>query len=269
MWEKREKDGLVWFTLPQWQEAGARVIMTTRCGGISEAPFQSLNLALHVDDDPHMVVENRKKLLKTIDATEDIFVTLKQVHGEKILSAGKDTGNRGFFSYDDAVDDTDGIFTADKRIMMATFYADCLPIAVFHPQKKLLGLAHAGWKGTYRNIGAKLIAAMRKKCDFDPSELWCALGAGIGSCCYEVDRNFYDNFVQRYDMAKDWFCTTDHAALHFDNVKANIMLLEQIGVKKENISVLGLCTACHNDLFYSYRKERGKTGRHGLWGELI
>lgn len=268
MWEKREENGLTYFTLPHWEEAGAKIVMSTRLGGVSKTPFCSLNLGLHVDDIPEDVVANRRKLLDTIGSKAENFVTIKQVHGKNILYGKSAHRGCGFSSYADAVDDTDGVFTAEKNLLMATFYADCLPMAVFHPEKKILGLAHAGWKGTYQNIGAALISAMREFADFDPSECWCALGAGIGSCCYEVDEAFYLRFRERYDMADQWFLR-EEGSLRFDNVKANLALLCQCGVEKENIDVLDLCTACHNDMFFSYRKEQGHTGRHGLWGELI
>ncbi|MBR5329095.1 MAG: peptidoglycan editing factor PgeF [Firmicutes bacterium] len=268
MWEKREKNGLIYYTLPAWEKAGAKVVATTRFGGVSKAPCCGLNLGLHVDDNADDVVENRRLMLDAMGSSAEDFVTLKQVHGKRILKADASYRGRGFASYDDAVDDTDGVFTAETHVLMATFYADCLPLAVFHPEKKILGLAHAGWKGTYQNIGGELMAAMRETADFDPEECWCALGAGIGSCCYEVDDSFYQRFCERYDMAEEWFTHKD-GAFYFDNVKANIALFMKNGVKKENIEVLDLCTACHNDMFFSYRKEHGQTGRHGLWGELI
>lgn len=269
MWEKREKDGLVWYTLPHWERAGARVVMTTRGGGVSEKPFAALNLGLHVEDRPEDVIANRRKLLAAFGEDEENFVTIRQVHGKQILRAEDSHRGCGFSSYDSAIADTDGIFTTEKRLLMATFYADCLPVAIFHPEKKILGLAHAGWKGTFQNIGGALLKAMREVAEFSPGECLCALGAGIGSCCYEVDAAFYQRFRDVYAEAAAWFLPGKEGKYHFDNVKANIALLRQEGIKEENIDVLGLCTACHQDMFFSYRKEQGRTGRHGLWGELI
>lgn len=269
MWEKREKDGLIWYTLPEWEKLGAKVIMTCRPGGESTGDFHGLNLGLHVDDDAATVVNNRRRLLSAIGGREEDFVTVKQIHGKTILHAEANHRGRGFASYEDAIDDTDGIFTSEKHLMMATFYADCLPVAVFCPEKKILGLAHAGWKGTYQNIGGELIGAMREQAEFDPAECLCALGAGIGPCCYEVDEAFYIRFKETYADAADWFIPKGNGKYHFDNIKANVSLLTKVGVKKENITVFDHCTACRNDLFFSYRKEHGRTGRHGLWGELI
>lgn len=268
MWEKREKDGLIYYTLPKWQDAGAKVVMSCRLGGESEAPYDRLNLGLHVDDEEGKVVANRRRFLKAIDGNEGDFVSIKQVHGNRILRATKEHCGLGFASYRDAVDDTDGIFTTEKHVLMATFYADCLPVAIFHPEKKWLGLAHAGWKGTYQHIAGELFKAMSQGQDIHIEDCWCALGAGIGSCCYEVDEIFRRRFLERYDKAAQWF-REEEGKIYFDNVKANLCLLKEMGVKEENMDVLGLCTSCHNDLFFSYRKEHGKTGRHGLWGELI
>lgn len=269
MWEKVEKESVTYYTLPDWLKYGAKVIMTTRLGGVSKEPYDQLNLAHHVDDDAEDVVVNRRLILRETGFREEDFVSVKQVHGDHVLYVDASLKGRGFYNYDTAVDDTDALFTDEKGILMATFYADCLPLAIFHPKLKLLGLAHAGWKGTYQNIGASLIRAMQERHDFEPKELWCATGAAIGSCCYQVDKDFYQRFLEKYDEAADWFFGGEPGKYRFDNEKANVALLKKAGVKRENISVLGLCTACHDDLFFSYRKGAGRTGRHGLWGALI
>lgn len=268
-WEKREKDGCIWYTLPEWEAMGARIVMTTRVGGKGETPYQSLNLALHVGDDSATVIENRKHFLKAVGWQEKDFVSVRQVHGKEIVYADKTQCGSGFLAYEDCIADADGIFTDEKGPVMATFYADCLPLAIFHPQKRLLGLAHAGWRGTFQNIGLSLIDAMRTKADFDSAELYAAVGAGIGACCYEVDSEFKERFCKEYTEAEDWFTAGERGKYYFDNVKANITLLQQAGIKAGRISNLGLCTACENHQFFSFRKEQGKTGRHGLWGALI
>ncbi|HMM06132.1 MAG TPA: peptidoglycan editing factor PgeF [Clostridiales bacterium] len=269
MWERVEKGNVIYYTLPEWAAQGAQVIMTTRVGGVSEAPYEGLNLGLHVGDDSSAVIANRRLLLDANRWREGAFVTAKQVHGDGVLYVDASFGGRGFSDYESAIDDTDGLFTAERDLVLATFYADCLPLAVFHPTLKLLGLAHAGWQGTYRNIGAALIGAMGAKWDFEPEELWCATGAAIGPCCYQVDADFYQRFLERYPDSDPWFSAGEKGKYRFNNEKANVALLQKAGVKRENISVLGLCTACHDDLFFSYRKGAGKTGRHGLWGALI
>lgn len=269
MWEKSEKGKTVYYTLPEWFAHGAQVIMSTRVGGVSEPPYEGLNLGLHVGDEPSAVITNRRLLLDEVGFRKADFVSVKQVHGDKVLYVDASCKGRGFSDYESAIDDTDGLFTAERNVVLATFYADCLPLAIFHPTLKLLGLAHAGWQGTYRNIGASLIGAMRERYDFDPQELWCATGAAIGPCCYQVGADFYQRFSDKYPEASSWFAAAGDGKFFFDNEKANVTLLQKAGVKRENISVLGLCTACHDDLFFSYRKGAGKTGRHGLWGALI
>lgn len=269
MWEKVEREKVTYYTLSDWLDQGAKVIMTTRLGGVSKAPYDQLNLAHHVEDETEAVVANRRLLLKEAGFREEDFVSVKQVHGDHVLYVDGSFRGRGFPDYDSAIDDTDALFTDEQDVLLATFYADCLPLAIFHPRLKLLGLAHAGWKGTYLNIASSLIKAMREKHDFDPGELWCATGAAIGPCCYQVDELFHQRFFEKYDEAVDWFSGPDQGKYCFDNEKANVALLQKAGVKRENISVLGLCTACHDDLFFSYRKGAGRTGRHGLWGALI
>ena len=115
MWKEKKKDGLIWYTLPQWEEKGARIIMTCRPGGESKAPYNGLDLGLHVGDDPAAVVANRRRLLNAIGGSEADFVSVKQVHGKNVLFADSSYRGRGFSSYDDAVDDTGGNTGENKQ----------------------------------------------------------------------------------------------------------------------------------------------------------
>ncbi|HIZ77469.1 MAG TPA: peptidoglycan editing factor PgeF [Firmicutes bacterium] len=270
MWQQSEKDGIFFYTLPHWKIFGAEVILSTRIGNISKPPFDGLNMALHVDDQEEDVLSARCFFMDTLSVPRDEFVSIQQTHGKNLRRITSLDRGRGALSYQDAFADTDGIYTNESHLFMATFYADCLPLAVFDPVHRGLGLAHAGWKGTYQNIGGALIDAMKEAFDSDPKDMFFAMGAGIMSCCYEVDKSFYRRFLDQYDGASQWFspgCTPEKYM--FDNIKANSDLAIKAGIRKENMTSLNRCTCCHQEEFYSYRGSGGHCGRHGLFARLL
>lgn len=267
MWEERDYGAVKTFVLPPWEEKGVSLWQTTRLAGESGGVYESLNLALHVGDEPSTVVANRRRFLRAVDGPAN-FVTTQQTHSNHILCVDQQSAGRGFLRYDDAFADCDGLVTATPGLLLATFYADCLPLACFDPQQRALGMAHAGWQGTWQNIGGALVAMMQSCFCSQPQQLLFAVGAGIGPCCYEVDRGFYDQFKCVYGQADRWFTPKGGDHYFFDNVAANLDLLTGVGVLPEHIEVLDRCTCCRQDLFYSYRGSGGTTGRQGLFAQL-
>lgn len=265
MWQREEKEGLVYYTLPHWEARGAKLIYTCRAGGVSKPPYDSLNLGLHVEDKAAAVRENRRRVLSLFGLDDSRLVTACQTHGTQIAEVSATDGGRGAGRYEDGFPDTDGLFTAESGVVLATFYADCLPIAAFHPVAGVLGMAHSGWRGTLENIGGLLVRRMAVAYDLLPQDFWVATGAGIGPCCYQVDEKFYAAFSARHPGADQWFSLSGDGGYTFDNGLAVQSLLSEAGVLEENITVLPLCTACHQEKFFSYRRDGGKTGRQGLF----
>lgn len=265
MWQRREKNGIAYYTLPHWAELGAEVYLSTRLGDISKFPFDGLNMALHVGDNDEDVLAARRCFMDALSVPHEDFVSIQQTHGKRLCRVTAYDRGRGAIAYDDAIDDTDGIYTNESDLFMATFYADCLPLAVFDPVHHGLGLAHAGWKGTFQNIGGLLIEEMGQAFGSRPEEMLFAMGAGIMSCCYEVDESFYRRFVEQYPQANQWFTLGQAPEKYmFDNIKANRDLALSAGILEEHIDSLDRCTCCHQDEFYSYRGSGGKCGRHSL-----
>lgn len=269
MWEKIEKNGVSYYTLSSWRNLGAELFVSTRKGGVSEKGYSSLNLARHVGDFAAAVTENRRRFLTAIEADAEDFITAQQTHGTNIRLVTAEDRGRGFDSNEDAFPDTDGLYTSEKGLLLATFYADCLPLALFDPIHKVLGMAHAGWRGTYENIGKKLLDEMKMTFGSDPKEVRFATGAGIGFCCYEVDKDFCQRFLARYPEAKHWMSEGQKGKYFFNNSKANADLMMAEGILRENIEGLSSCTCCNQRVFYSYRGSGGNCGRHGLFGRLI
>lgn len=268
MWQKIQKNNLIYYTLPRWQNLGADVYVSCRVGGVSQGGCSSLNLARHVGDDPEAVTENRRRFLQALEVEGESFVSLQQTHSSNVCRVNAEDRGKGLDSYDTAIADTDAMYTTDHRVFMATFYADCLPVALLDPVAGVLALAHAGWRGTYQNIVGAVLKEMAKTCGTLQENVLAAFGPGIGQCCYEVDAAFYQRFTEAYAQAPQWFKPGKPGKYFFDNQQANGYLLEAAGVRRENIEEFPLCTCCNEDLFYSYRASGGKCGRHGLFGSL-
>lgn len=268
MWRQIEKNNLKYYILPQWRDLGADVYISCRVGGVSQGGCSSLNLARHVGDDPEAVTENRCRFFQALGVDGNTFVSLQQTHSSNICRVSAEDWGKGLDSYDTAIADTDAMYTTDESVFMATFYADCLPVALFDPVEKVLALAHAGWRGTYQNIVGAVLQTMVKACGTLPENILAAFGPGIGQCCYEVDGDFYRRFTEAYAQAHKWFKPGNNEKYFFNNSQANKYLLAAAGVRPENIEDFPLCTSCNENLFYSYRASGGKCGRHGLFGSL-
>jgi len=240
-----------------WLNKQLPVICATnmRSGGVSSKPYESLNLAYHVSDDPINVTENRQRFCKKLGVDVDSMVLARQVHGDRIeIVKSKDAG-RGAFSTEDAIPDTDAMITTSKSISIGILTADCVPVMIFDPVKSAIGVAHAGWKGTILMLPAKTILKMKESFGTDPSDCMVALGPSIGLCCYEVGEELISQFDKAFGTGK---CTKGNK---LDLPRAVELQLVGVGVSADNIISDGSCTACNLDLFYSYRVENGITGR--------
>lgn len=225
---------------------------TTRLGGVSQAPFHSLNLGRGVGDAPALLAENRRRALATLGATLEAHVEAAQVHGRTV--AVVDRSDRGR-----KIEDADGLVTADPDVVLTIHAADCAPILFWDPHRGAVGAVHAGWRGTAAGAAAAGVATMRRAFGTDPADLRVAIGPAIGPCHYEVDAPVAEALsvhpwapaVLRPGRAVHW---------QLDLVEANRRTLVAAGVPADQIWTSGYCTACHRHLFFSHRGE-GLTGR--------
>ncbi len=244
--------------------------VSERDAGVSRGFFQSLNLGLHVGDDPLAVNENRRRFFEALNLDYAQSVCCEQVHSNtvKVVTA-KDCG-KGAKNLENVIKGVDGLITAEEDVPLLLFFADCAPLFLYDAQNKVIALLHAGWRGTYGDIAGNALAAMQKHFGTRPSDCLAAIGPCIGGECYSVSDDFltqmksrfgsFDNF---YGDAATSILFRAQGKLHFSLYQANLALLQKHGLKKECIGGLPPCTACFNDSYFSYRAEHGKTGRHG------
>jgi hypothetical protein len=225
---------------------------TTRLGGVSQPPYQSLNLGRGVGDAPALVAENRQRALAALGAEPEAHVEAAQVHGRTV--AVVDRADRGR-----KVEDADGLVTADPDVVLAIHAADCVPILLWDRGRGAVGAVHAGWRGTAAGVVTAAVQRMRSAFGTNPADLRVALGPAIGACHYEVDVPVAEAFG-RWPWGASVLRAGRPGHWHLDLAEANRRALADAGVPADQIWSSEYCTACHRHLFFSYRGE-GLTGR--------
>jgi YfiH family protein len=252
-------------SLQTWQEENSelRAGFTLRNDGFSQEPFQSLNMGFHVKDNPNNVQRNRKAFAEEIGFTVECWIGTKQVHETTIEKVTLQDRGRGALDFETAFPDADGIYTADANVLLTSLYADCVPLYFYSKKDHLIGLAHAGWRGTVGKIGPKMIKIWCEKEKVDVKEIKAAIGPSIRECCYEVDEKVISEVREALGGKNDStvFTLNNNEKYQLNLQRLNEILLINAGLIPENISKSNHCTSCKNDIFFSHRKENGKTGR--------
>ncbi|MFC2459893.1 MAG: peptidoglycan editing factor PgeF [Selenomonas noxia] len=241
---------------------------SARHGGVSPVPFDTLNMALHVGDDPAHVWENRTRYLRTIGSDAARICTIRQVHGTEIVRVLRRDAGRGARDYDDACADADAMITNDSGVALLLCYADCVPVLLYDPVHNAAGLVHAGWKGTVQRIAAKTIARMGEEFGTKPSDVCAGIGPSISADCYVVGPEVADRFYAKFPAHANEILTKRDGAIHLDLWAANRIQLVEAGLAENNIDSANVCTSCDRTFFYSYRAAGGRTGRLAAVMEL-
>jgi YfiH family protein len=235
--------------------------VTTREGGYSRAPFDSMNLSVTVGDNPDSVGKNRRLLATIIGISVSRFAICKQVHGNKIVEINSNTNVEPSNDFN-IITEADAIITDTSGICIMVLVADCVPIIFFDPTKKAIGVAHAGWRGTVKQIAQKTVQELVSKYDSNPKDIVAGIGPSIGPCCYEVGPEVVAEFDKMYDNTNNIISNrTEEGKAHLDLWLANKIQLMQAGIDESNIEIAGLCTCCKSELFFSFRCLGQKSGR--------
>jgi YfiH family protein len=230
---------------------------TTRHEGVSRPPYNSLNLGLTTLDSPHNVEGNRSLLTRAFGARYENLVTVTQVHGTDLLVLNEP--NQDFSHFQKL--ECDGIITNQPGVMIGVCVADCVPVLLLDPKKRVVAALHAGWKGTAEGIVRKGVEAMVSFFDCQPDQILAAIGPAIGSCCYEVDSPVAEAF-RNGGMQFDSFAQpSSPGKWKLDLVAANRNQLLRAGLEEGHVESSGFCVSCEKDLFFSYRRDNGETGR--------
>jgi hypothetical protein len=245
------------------------VLVTTRDGGVSEGPYGSLNLGLHVGDDPARVVENRRRAAALVGAELDDLVVAGQEHTHHVEVVGTADRGRGARTLDDVVPATDALVTEAVGPVLVTMVADCVPLVLYDPEAHVLAGVHAGWKGTTGRIAAATVQAMVGM-GATPERLVVGIGPAIGADVYQVGPEVRDAAVAALGSQADVAVRPDPSTPDrwlFDLHAANRLVLHDVGVADDRIDVLATSTQVDGRLF-SDRAER-PCGRFALLARLL
>lgn len=281
---------------------------STRAGGYSRAYGRGeLNLGFTKDDSRAAVERNRAEFLRNLGAVAGKrrgvkagtraggagvwpLITLPQIHSDIIhcIGSGRDAANPDLHNRDLHSKEPlsgDGLITATPGVLLGIQTADCLPVILVDAKRRVVGVLHAGWRGTVQRIVEKGVGEMQRCFGSRPRDLKAAIGPGIQGCCYEVGEEVRTKFESQFGYGAKLFrevkdsdpvhekypllFLTARAPGHgelppkvfLDLVEANRRQLLDAGVAARNIETSALCTNCQNDLLFSYRAEKGKTGR--------
>lgn len=227
----------------------------TRQGGISPAPFATLNLSASVGDDRGRVYANRRLAYGTHGRDSHQLVHAHLIHSAGVARVTQaDNGQHA--------GPTDGLITNEPGCGLTMNFADCAPIFLYDPERKAIGLGHAGWQGAVKDLPGALVRAMQEAFGSRPEKLLATVGPCIGPCCYEVGKEVIEAAAGRFPDAASLLIDNGGPRPHFDLPQANRQNLRAAGVRQ--IELANLCTACRTDLFFSHRAEKGKTGRFGV-----
>lgn len=252
------QNGLVYFQFESFPTNGrVQQAVFSRQGGISPAPFASLNMSVSVADSETNVFANRAQAYGTFGRTNETAVHAHLVHGRDVARVTQ--ANNGEYT-----PRVDGIITNEPGCALTMNYADCAPIFLYDPLKQAIGLGHAGWKGAVVDLPGAMVQAMSHEFGSDPADLLAAIGPCIGWANYEVDEPLVGEVKAAFADWPDLLVKpveNGNGRYHFDLVEANRRNLLKAGVR--HIEQSGICTAQRTDLFFSHRAEKGRTGRFG------
>lgn len=259
---KHSPNGVWYGIFTEFAARGIRHGISTRLGGKSIEPFVNLNLGLHTGDDAETVWYNRQSFCEAVGLPANKIVTAEQVHGDVVQLVTEADAGRGAQHYHKAIRKTDALITNVSNLPLMLFFADCVPVLIFDPIARAIGISHAGWKGTVAKIAQKTILAMQQSYNTKPADCLVGIGPSIGPCCYKVDEfvmsKLRNNFSKWEGLVKPH---VDHWYLNL--WEANRLQLLEIGVVDKNITISEVCTADNTSLFFSHRAENGQTGRIG------
>lgn len=219
---------------------------STRHGGVSPAPFSSLNLGINTADESANVDENRRRFFNTIGAGTFQFASSHQIHGTEILH----TVEPGRF------DGYDALITNQPGLLIGVTVADCVPILIYDQLNQAVAAIHAGWRGTVGGIVTKTLTQMQQQFGTSPEQCYAYVGTCIDECSFEVGPEVaeqFDSAFKRDDLSGE--------KSFIDLKAANTHLLRNFGIPAAQISVSPFSTVLHNEDYFSYRVEQGQTGR--------
>lgn len=249
-----EKDGLRYFSFENFPNTITQAVFT-RQGGVSPEPWASLNVGGSVGDERLRVAENRIRSFQVMGRDPVSIHDVWLVHGTDVVYADAPR------PLEQPSAKADILLTDKPDVSLFMRFGDCTPLLFYDPIKQVIGMAHAGWMGTVRNVAGTTITAMQQRYDSKPADILAGIGPTIGPDHYEVGADVIAQVQSAFGEDAERVLVSRNGSVYFDLWTSNQIQLEKAGVKSVELS--GICTACHLDEWFSHRAEKGKTGRFG------
>ena len=250
-----KQNNMEYYTVPKITEAGFYNIFTTKFHGHSFAD-RELNFGTNCGDTEEAILQNYTDVLSLMDTTPDMAVKSKQTHSDITLTVDKTFGGEGILK-EQRYPEADGLITTEKDLAILIFFADCVPVLIADPVKKISAAIHSGWKGTQKNIVGKAVMQLINEHQCNPKDLLCAIGPSISICHFEVSEDLYDDMTKQYGNE---IGQIRNNKFFLDLKKTVTLQLTANGIPAQNIAVSDHCTVCEKNL-YSFRREGEKAGR--------
>ena len=261
--------GVTFHTCDAFTKAGGVAHgFATRLGGVSKGPCAELNLGHHRHDTPEAVAENYDRFCAALGTDRDSLVLTHQVHEATVRTAARGDILPDLFA--PIPYEADGLITNEPGLCLTIYYADCVPVFLYDPKKKVIAAVHSGWRGTALAIAAKAAGKMREEYGSDPADILAAIGPAIGSCCFETHNDVTDAMLAAFGDGVRPFCVPlDNGKFSVDLKGIIAWQLKGAGLKQANISTLPLCTACHPELYWSHRRLGDARGNQAAMLQLL
>jgi YfiH family protein len=249
-----QQNGLRYYTFEIFPKNIIQAVFT-RQGGVSPRPWDSLNVGGSIGDDITYVRANRIRSFKALGRVPESIYDVWQVHSAEVIYADAPR------SLDTPYQKADIMLTDNPQVTLFMRFADCTPILLHDPVKRVIGIVHSGWLGTVRGAARAAVKAMQERYASNPANILAAIGPAIGPDHYKVGEDVITQVQDAFGAEAESLFAAHGDSIHFDLWKANQLLLAKEGVRQ--IETAGICTACHTDEWFSHRAEKGKTGRFG------
>lgn len=264
---ERERNHVPYLVFPELERIpGILHGFSTRLGGVSREHLSSMNLSFSREQNTENVMENFRRMGSALGFSVDQLVLSDQTHTTNVRVVTKEDKGKGIVRERD-YHDIDGFVTDQPGVVLATFYADCVPLFFVDPVKRVIGLSHSGWRGTVNRMGEATVQKMQKRYGSDPRDIIAAIGPSICQSCYEVSEDVILQFQECFhaDVQKELYYQKENGKYQLNLWRANEQVLLEAGILPQHISVTDLCTCCNEELLYSHRASKGKRGNLGAF----
>ncbi|MCF0132861.1 MAG: peptidoglycan editing factor PgeF [Blautia sp.] len=262
-----EKNQVVYLTYPSLEALPGFVhAFSTRLGGVSTGIYSSMNLSFGRGDDEEKVYENYRRFARAAGFAFDSIVTSQQTHTTNVRVVTEEDRGKGIVCPRD-YEEVDGLITNVPGLVLATFYADCVPLYFVDPVHKAVGLSHSGWRGTVSKMGEVTVRKMQETYGSKPEEMYAAIGPSICQNCYEVSEDVILQFAEAFQEEEQerLYYRKDNGKYQLNLWEANRMILQNAGILADRIAMPGICTCCNPEFLFSHRASQGKRGNLGAF----